>query len=91
MMTINSNATMSLRKGCKVWIEDRDTAWIAAEVTAFAGKQVQVVTESGKQVMIFLMLIVCLCCFCILFVNLGDLTCSLSYIIERNVYLLMID
>ncbi|XP_071696471.1 myosin-15 [Rutidosis leptorrhynchoides] len=41
---------MSLRKGCKVWIEDRDTAWIAGEVIDFTGKQVQVVTESGKQV-----------------------------------------
>ncbi|MFS7944637.1 putative myosin, SH3 [Helianthus anomalus] len=49
MMT-NSNASMSLRKGSKVWLEDRDTAWVAGDVTGFAGQQVQVVTESGKQV-----------------------------------------
>ncbi|KAD4889384.1 hypothetical protein E3N88_21457 [Mikania micrantha] len=45
----NSNASMSLRKGSKVWVEDRDTAWVAGEITGFAGKHVQVVTEFGKQ------------------------------------------
>ncbi|MFS7944635.1 putative myosin ATPase [Helianthus anomalus] len=51
MMMSNSNASMSLRKGSKVWLEDKDTAWVAGDVTGFAGQQVQVVTESGKQVL----------------------------------------
>nr|XP_043620465.1 myosin-15 [Erigeron canadensis] len=51
MSNSSSNASMSLRKGSKVWIQDKDAAWIAAEVTAFSGgKLVQVVTDSGKQV-----------------------------------------
>ncbi|KAL8208635.1 hypothetical protein R6Q57_008047 [Mikania cordata] len=49
----NSNASMSLRKGSKVWVEDRDTAWVAGEITGFAGKHVQVVTEFGKQILAF--------------------------------------
>ncbi|KAL4571155.1 hypothetical protein LXL04_017906 [Taraxacum kok-saghyz] len=52
-MMSNSNTTMSLRKGSKVWLEDKDTAWAAGEVNSFAGKQVQVITESGKQVLTF--------------------------------------
>nr|KAJ0193022.1 hypothetical protein LSAT_V11C800417510 [Lactuca sativa] len=52
MMT-NSNTTMSLRKGSKVWLEDKGTAWAAGEVSGFSGKQVQVITESGKQVLTF--------------------------------------
>ncbi|GJW97303.1 myosin-15 isoform X1 [Tanacetum coccineum] len=52
MMT-TSNTTMSLRKGSKVWIEDRDNAWLAGDVTGFLGKQVQVLTESGNQVLAF--------------------------------------
>lgn len=41
---------MTLRKGLKVWVEDKDLAWVAAEVTDFIGKQVQVLTENGKKV-----------------------------------------
>nr|CAN64315.1 hypothetical protein VITISV_036695 [Vitis vinifera] len=41
---------MSLRKGSKVWVEDRELAWVAAEVVDFVGKQVQVVTASRKKV-----------------------------------------
>ena len=41
---------MNLRKGSKVWVDDRDLAWVAAEVVDSAGKQVQVVTDSGKKV-----------------------------------------
>ncbi|CAK9168645.1 unnamed protein product [Ilex paraguariensis] len=44
---------MSLRKGSKVWVEDRNSGWVAAEVTDFVGKQVQVATESGKKVLSF--------------------------------------
>ncbi|KAF5936449.1 hypothetical protein HYC85_027578 [Camellia sinensis] len=44
---------MSLRKGCKVWVEDRDLAWVAAEVVDFLGKQVQLLTASGKKVLAF--------------------------------------
>ncbi|KAL1552298.1 myosin-15 [Salvia divinorum] len=43
---------MALRKGFKVWVEDRDSAWVAAEVVDFVGKQVQVVTAAGKKVVV---------------------------------------
>lgn len=33
-----------------MWVEDKDSVWIAAEVVDFVGKQVQVVTSSGKKV-----------------------------------------
>ncbi|KAK7819479.1 myosin-15 [Quercus suber] len=42
---------MSVRKGSKVWAEDRDLAWVPAEVLGSVGKQVQVVTSSGKKVL----------------------------------------
>ncbi|XP_044471628.1 myosin-15 [Mangifera indica] len=42
---------MNLRKGSKVWVDDRNLAWIAAEITDFVGKQVQVVTASGKKIL----------------------------------------
>lgn len=42
---------MSLRKGSKVWAEDRDLAWVAAEVVDFVGDQVQVATSSGNKVL----------------------------------------
>lgn len=41
----------SLRKGSKVWAEDRGSAWIAAEVVDSAGKQVRVLTAAGKKVL----------------------------------------
>lgn len=41
---------MSFRKGSKVWIDDRGSPWVPAEVVDFVGKQVQVVTDSGKKV-----------------------------------------
>ncbi|KAL1834519.1 hypothetical protein ACET3Z_004170 [Daucus carota] len=43
---------MSLRRGSKVWVQDRDSAWVAAEVTDFIGKQVQLLTEFNKKVLI---------------------------------------
>ncbi|PKI75998.1 hypothetical protein CRG98_003548, partial [Punica granatum] len=45
-------ANMNLRKGSKVWAEDRNLAWVAAEVNDFVGKQVQVITSTGKKVLI---------------------------------------
>ncbi|XP_022732053.1 myosin-15-like isoform X2 [Durio zibethinus] len=42
---------MNLRKGAKVWVEDKNLAWVAAEITNFKGKQVQVQTASGKTVL----------------------------------------
>lgn len=45
-------STMSLRKGSKVWLEDRDLSWVPAEVADCKGKQVQVVAASGKKVKI---------------------------------------
>lgn len=40
----------SLRKGANVWVEDKDLAWVPAEVVDFVGKQVQVVTSTRKKV-----------------------------------------
>ncbi|RAL52847.1 hypothetical protein DM860_007615 [Cuscuta australis] len=40
---------MTLRKGSKVWVEDKASSWAAAEVTAIIGKQVQLLTEDGKK------------------------------------------
>ncbi|KAG8635974.1 myosin-15 isoform X2 [Manihot esculenta] len=42
---------MNLRKGSKVWAPDKNLAWVAAEVTDFTGKNVQVLTASGKKVL----------------------------------------
>ncbi|KAJ9183640.1 hypothetical protein P3X46_007465 [Hevea brasiliensis] len=43
---------MNLRKGSKVWVEDKNLAWVAAEVTGFAGKHVQLLlTNSSKKVL----------------------------------------
>ncbi|KAK8513690.1 hypothetical protein V6N13_002418 [Hibiscus sabdariffa] len=39
---------MNLRKGAKVWVEDKNLAWIAAEITDFRTKQVLVQAASGK-------------------------------------------
>lgn len=54
-------AKMNLRKGSKVWVDDRNLAWIAAEITDFVGKQVQVVTASGKKVKLVFFFSPCLC------------------------------
>ncbi|XP_010261885.1 PREDICTED: myosin-15 isoform X3 [Nelumbo nucifera] len=43
---------MNLRKGYRVWVQDRDSAWLPAEVVDASGKLVQVVTSSGKKVSI---------------------------------------
>lgn len=48
---------MNLRKDSKVWVEDRNLAWVAGEVIDFVGKQVQVVTASGKKVLEMLMFV----------------------------------
>lgn len=42
---------MNLRKGSKVWAEDKNLAWVAAEVTDFLAKKVQILTVTGKQVL----------------------------------------
>ncbi|GKV00049.1 hypothetical protein SLEP1_g12804 [Rubroshorea leprosula] len=42
---------MSIRKGAKVWVEDKNLAWVAAEVVDSSGKQVQLETASGKKVL----------------------------------------
>ncbi|KDP34022.1 hypothetical protein JCGZ_07593 [Jatropha curcas] len=42
---------MNLRKGSKVWALDKNLAWVAAEVINIIGKQVQVLTASGKKVL----------------------------------------
>ncbi|GJV71630.1 myosin-J heavy chain [Tanacetum coccineum] len=44
-----SNTTMSLRKGSKVWIEDRDNARLAGDVTGFLGKHFQVTINNGRR------------------------------------------
>ncbi|KDO73638.1 hypothetical protein CISIN_1g0004672mg, partial [Citrus sinensis] len=41
---------MNLRKGSKVWVEDKDLAWVAAEVVSDSvGRHVQVLTATGKK------------------------------------------
>ncbi|KAH7574460.1 hypothetical protein JRO89_XS03G0299300 [Xanthoceras sorbifolium] len=42
---------MNSRRGSKVWVEDKNFAWVAGEITDFVGKQVQVITISGKKVL----------------------------------------
>ncbi|KAJ1404089.1 P-loop containing nucleoside triphosphate hydrolase [Sesbania bispinosa] len=42
---------MNLRKGSKVWVHDKDWAWLPAEVLEYAGKQVRLATSSGKKVL----------------------------------------
>lgn len=41
---------MSLRKGFNVWFEDKDQAWIAAEVVSAADNRVVIVTDKGKKI-----------------------------------------
>ncbi|CAI0448334.1 unnamed protein product [Linum tenue] len=41
---------LSLRVGAKVWTEDRNLAWVAAEVTDVVGKQVHLLTSTGNKV-----------------------------------------
>lgn len=41
---------MNLRKGDKVWVEDKDSAWIAGDVLDSVEKKVQVETATGKKV-----------------------------------------
>lgn len=48
---------MNLRKGSKVWAPDKNLAWVAAEVTDFTGKNVQVLTASGKKVKKFIVVV----------------------------------
>jgi hypothetical protein len=43
---------MSLRKGSKVWVPDRDFAWLPAEVLESSDKQVRVQTDSVNKVII---------------------------------------
>lgn len=43
---------MSLRKGSKVWIPDRDFAWLPAEVLESSEKQVRVEMDSANKVII---------------------------------------
>lgn len=44
---------MSLRKGSKVWVEDRGQAWVPAQVSDFVGTRVQVLAASGKKILSF--------------------------------------
>ncbi|CAJ1972908.1 unnamed protein product [Sphenostylis stenocarpa] len=41
---------MNLLQGSKVWVEDRDSAWLPAEVLDSDGDKLQLVTDSGKKV-----------------------------------------
>ena len=49
-LVISQEPKMNLRKGSKVWAEDKNLAWVAAEVTDFLAKKVQILTVNGKQV-----------------------------------------
>ncbi|CAN1217160.1 XI-I [Linum perenne] len=41
---------LNLRIGSKVWAEDRNLAWVAAQVTDVVGKQLHLLTSTGKKV-----------------------------------------
>ncbi|KAK2445558.1 myosin-15 [Trifolium repens] len=43
---------MSLRKGSKVWVPDRDFAWLPAEVLESSEKQVSVQTDSINKIVV---------------------------------------
>ncbi|KAF8098341.1 hypothetical protein N665_0268s0010 [Sinapis alba] len=43
---------LNLRKGDKVWVEDKDSAWIAGDVLDSPGNKVHVETSTGKQVFV---------------------------------------
>ncbi|CAJ1973588.1 unnamed protein product [Sphenostylis stenocarpa] len=43
-----------MRHGTKVWVHDRDSAWIPAEVLESSGKNVTVATASGNKVIALL-------------------------------------
>jgi hypothetical protein len=67
---------MSLRQGSKVWAEDRDLAWVAAEVLGFSGKRFQVVTASGKKVKEQKLVLLVFCFFVCLFVPYCEIVCK---------------
>jgi len=41
---------MNLLPGSKVWVEDRDAAWLPAEVLDSEGSNILLLTDSGKKV-----------------------------------------
>ncbi|KAF9615027.1 hypothetical protein IFM89_021598 [Coptis chinensis] len=43
---------MSFRKGYNVWFEDKDSAWLPAQVVDVSGKQIQIVTNYGKKMFV---------------------------------------
>ncbi|GAU41234.1 hypothetical protein TSUD_280330 [Trifolium subterraneum] len=43
---------MSLRKGSKVWVPDRDFAWFPAEVLESSNKQLRIQTDSGNKIIV---------------------------------------
>ena len=49
---------MNLRHGSKVWLEDRDSAWLAAEVLDSDGNRFLLVTDSGRKVVSELIVVV---------------------------------
>ncbi|KAK7377083.1 hypothetical protein VNO80_02503 [Phaseolus coccineus] len=42
---------MNLLRGSKVWVEDRDSAWLPAEVLDSDGNKILLLTDSGKKVL----------------------------------------
>jgi len=58
---------MSMRRGTKVWVHDRDFAWIPAEVLESSAKNVTVATASGNKVRVLFLPTACNCeCWCII-------------------------
>ncbi|KAI4377827.1 hypothetical protein MLD38_015400 [Melastoma candidum] len=43
---------MNFRKGAKVWIEDKELAWVAGDVTEVNGNKVHVSTVTGKKAVV---------------------------------------
>ncbi|XP_010526029.1 PREDICTED: myosin-15 [Tarenaya hassleriana] len=49
-MKDSQRIAMNMRRGSKVWVEDKDLAWVAAEIVGSSDKKVQVEIASGKKV-----------------------------------------
>jgi Myosin N-terminal SH3-like domain len=45
---------MGYRKGTAVWVEDKDHAWVEAEVIQSSDKSVSVLTTDGRKVLLFI-------------------------------------
>lgn len=54
---------MGYRKGTAVWVEDKDHAWVEAEVIETSEKSISVLTTDGRKVLLCLLVILSPFCF----------------------------